>query len=149
MRATVFLLAALLALALSTPAMSEDVRSGDHAAHAQLTLDHGRKWIADKDTIDTVAAMKSAVQKVSGVSPRPSPAEMRTAGANLQELLQALIRGCTMDGASHEQLHTWISALAPQIEKLRTSEVPQDGYAAIEKISEILRSFDGHFQAGS
>lgn len=141
-------LAMTLATMQASPGMAAEVAADHHAAptEQQLTLNDGRKWAADKHTVDSVAAMRSTIRQV----PRgASAAELHVVGGKLQEQLQTMIRGCTMTGSPHDQLHTWISLLAPEIQNVIKAEQAGAGHTSIANISSLLDSFDAHFEVAS
>lgn len=143
-----FALAALVALSLlpTVPATAAEEHRHHEAAAPQLSLNNGQKWTADKHTMDSVAEMSSLVEKAKAPPAQASVESLNTLGRQLQEKLQSLIRGCTMTGGAHDQLHTWISLLAPQIEVLMTSQNIEEQQAGLEKISTLLTSFNQHFK---
>jgi hypothetical protein len=138
-----------LTLAYPSFAMAAEEQQHAHEAPSALTLDDGHTWIADKHSADSVAAMKSTIQESPGNAPGASVAELHILGQQLQEQLQTLIRGCPMTGPAHEQLHTWISSLAPEIQVLTKSADAGTGRASVERISQLLKAFDDHFQPGA
>jgi hypothetical protein len=148
MKTLVFPLALSLILAQPCIVLAVDGHPHGHEAGSGLKLNDGRKWMADKHTVDSVAAMKAGIEKAAVKAPTTSVAELHTLGQQLQEQLQALIRGCTMTGAAHDQLHSWIGQLAPEIQSLIQSSDATAGVASVERISDLLRAFDEHFERG-
>lgn len=144
-----YILATVLALAVVHPGPASAADEHHHAADASagLSLNHGQKWIADQHTVDSVASMRSIVGKAPDKPAQTSLEELHAMGRQLQEGLQSLIRGCTMTGPAHEQLHSWISALAPEIEALTRSEKIETGRVSFDKIVELLQAFDTHFES--
>ena len=144
-----YLAATLVILALvsqSQAAATEEHHGHGAAAELNLTLNDGQKWIADKHTFDSVTSMTAMVGKISAEA---TLQDLRTLGTQLQKQLQTLIRGCTMTGPAHEQLHAWIASLAPAILGLNQSEQVEGGREAVLKISHLLGEFDEHFQLTS
>ena len=142
-----YLFATLLTMSFlhAGPAVAADEHPHAHESAPQLSLNDGQKWVADKHTADSVASMRSAVAASPAKAPAAPVTDLRALGTQLQEQLQTLIRGCTMTGAAHDQLHTWITLLAPEIQALIKTEQPATGHATLEKISGLLVSFNEHF----
>jgi len=140
--------AVALALALAPPslAMAADAAHHGHESASGLSLNDGNKWVADKHTADSVAAMRSFIDKCPSKIPTASVEELHTLGQQLQDQLQTLIRGCTMTGLAHDQLHTWISKLAPEIQLVLNSQDAVAARGSVERISQLLDAFDEHFE---
>ena len=55
--------------------------------------------------------------------------------------VQALVRGCTMDGEAHNQLHHWLLPLIDQIKG-----VQQGKEGAAEQVRASVAAFEAHFE---
>lgn len=148
MRTLATLAAIALTLAQPVLAIAVDEPLQGHETASGLSLNEGRKWVADQRTVDSVAAMRSFIHKCPSKIPTASVVELHTVGQQLQDQLQLLIRGCTMTGPAHDQLHTWITALAPEIQLVIKSEDAVASRGSVERISQLLDAFDAHFEAG-
>jgi hypothetical protein len=142
-----YLAMTILALALiqSSRAAATDEHHHEHgeAAKPTLTLNDGQKWISDKHTTESVTAMASLIRKMA---PDATTADLQALGGQLHEQLQNLIRGCKMTGSAHDQLHLWITLVAPEIEGLTKLQQAEDGPKALARLSTLMAQFDEHFQ---
>lgn len=143
---TILIVSLLVLASMDIPARAADEHPHAHEDAPQLSLDAGRKWEADRHTADSVAAMRSAVRTAPANTAQASIDDLHAAGRQLREQLQALIRGCTMTGKAHDQLHAWIGQLAPEIEKLSSAGQVDAARASLDRISGLLATFDAHFE---
>lgn len=84
----------------------------EHAAPSgkALSLDHGNRWQADDHTRASVKRMQQTLAETD-------PAD-RTVGSTLQKQTDELIRGCTMTGEPHDQLHIWLNEFMPALNRM-------------------------------
>jgi hypothetical protein len=126
-----FVLAAVVVAAAcgSEPAAASDPLSA-------MQLDAGRKWKADDHTRQHIATMAAAVK---------SSDSDRHIGLRLRELLSALMTGCTMQGAPHDALHVYLSALASEIDAMQQTN-QSAAHRAHERATAILGRFGDYFE---
>lgn len=140
----------LLTLALIHPitARGEDPHAHHHdpAVELKMSLNDGQKWMADRHTFDSAAWMRASVTNFQKNASAGSLDAIHKVGQQLEKQLHELIRGCTMIGPHHDQLHIWIAMLAPQIEALIDATDVTAGQAAVAKVSDLLKVFDDHFR---
>ncbi len=74
-------------------------------------LDDGKKWQMDEHT-------RASVGRVDGLVAGAGD-DLGALADALDAEIQVLIKGCTMTGPAHDQLHVWLMALIPRIEGLR------------------------------
>lgn len=122
-----------------TPHKHEVAHDRSHApSEVGLSLNDGAKWELDAHTKDVMSKIVAVVE----VAPPSEPAV--TLGTRLDELTQQLIRGCTMTGPPHDQLHVFLVKWLPAVERLKTVEAPESE-AAIAEVRALLATFDQHF----
>ena len=98
-----------------------------------LRLDGAKRWKADEHTKQAVAALKARLA---------DPAlHGQALGDALDKEVQALVRGCTMDGEAHNQLHHWLLPLIDQIKG-----VQQGKEGAAEQVRASVAAFEAHFE---
>jgi len=98
----------------------EHAHSHDTTAVAEsnfgLNLNGTEKWQMDDHTRTMFMQMSERWKSVNG---NTLPAnELKMAGADLRRDVDSLIAGCTMQGAAHDELHTYLSAFIPAVEAL-------------------------------
>ena len=135
----------VLALSVSLPTWSfsqsqhnHQHEQGHHHGEASqshgLNTNHGKKWQMDDHTR---AMFKQMTQKVGTFS-----GDSKALGKLLQEDLQELIKGCTMKGAAHEELHKFLVLYMPAIGKLSESGHKED----LAKVKELLAMYPDYFE---
>lgn len=123
----------------------------DHHHHGEqhapeLSLNDGQKWVADQHTVDSMKAMQTVIKKFEKERTRPTVEDYATLGSQLEKELHALIRGCTMEGADHDQLHVWITLFAPALQDLVDADQVKSGRAAAKTITHLVGQFDKYFE---
>ena len=102
---------------------SEEASHEGHDGEMQLTLNDGTKWTVD----DHTQASAERLAKLAAEAPAiDSQDAARALGKVLDEELDVLVKGCTMTGPAHDQLHVFLTAFIPQVEKLK-NETAVDG----------------------
>jgi len=107
---------------------------------AAVPRNAGKTWEVDAHTRRVAQAMQDAVR----APPPTNAAGTRALGERLQELLQQLIAGCTMQGPAHDALHAYLGALMPRVDTMHGSD-PEAASRAQREVLEILRRFGDYF----
>lgn len=138
-------MAAVLVLTCTTMASAED----GHSEHAHgtsipgLALNDKAKWKADEHTLESVRDMQRFLDDFE--SDKLELSDYSSLASKLQQELDALIVGCTMQGPAHEQLHSWISSFAPAIRKLGEDSSNSSQKEAYTRVKELLLAFERRF----
>ncbi|MBK7618062.1 MAG: hypothetical protein IPJ10_01800 [Flavobacteriales bacterium] len=82
----------------------------DHAeAEAEIpevTLDNGKRWIANAETTEGIAKMSALITNYD-----PATGDPKALKAGLEEEFALIFERCTMTGESHNQLHNYLLPL--------------------------------------
>jgi hypothetical protein len=117
----------------------------EHDAPAkELALNNGSKWKTDEATKTNVAALQAIVSEFDA-SGDQSLAGYTSTGKKLNEGVTQLVSACTMSGADHDALHTWLEPLMGSIHALEKANDLESAAAAYHKISERLALFNTYF----
>ncbi len=124
---------------------AESIQAGSsHAEEARTTeielqLDEGRRWPLDEPTRAHVARM---TERIEDLDPATADAEtLRRTGGELSDDLDSLIRGCTMTGEAHQQLHLYLTALIPAVDGFAAGDAE-----AASRVAELLRMAPTYFE---
>jgi hypothetical protein len=79
---------------------------------AELRLDDGRKWQADSSTNHGIGKMRETVEDFT------SESDVEALKPVLEQQFNHILKGCTMQGEAHNQLHRYLVPLKLRIEKL-------------------------------
>ena len=132
----------------SSPAQAHDAEG--HAAHTENTaaeegltgiaLNNGQKWQMDDHTRSSFAKMAESFLNIDHMALQGEG--LKKAGADLQVDLNALIQGCTMTGAAHDQLHVFLTGYIPAVADLSESGRSADA----ESVKHYLERYGDYFE---
>jgi hypothetical protein len=112
------------------------------AGELVLTLDGTAKWVMDDHTRKVMAKTRETIE---GADTR-SVESLHKLAATLQKQLDKLIQGCTMDGPSHDELHVFLMAWIPKVDRLKTVEDVVAGQATVAEMKTMLTTYDQFFE---
>lgn len=139
------LLAVMLAL---VPCVSAEEHPAGHSHNSvlhELDLNKGKKWNADSHTMENATRMIALLDQFEISSEDKTLLAMQTLGGKLQRNVAELIRGCTMTGPSHDQLHVWLSGVIPVVATLKDAETVSQGKEAYDQLSPRIKEFTEYF----
>lgn len=117
-----------------------------HEGHGQavvLKLNHGEKWDVDEHTRASAVKIADLVQKAEAIE---GVDDARRLATNLDSELASLVEGCRMKGAAHDQLHVFLMALFPQVERLKEGETLTELQQTRDEIHQLLVAYNQHFR---
>ena len=88
-------------------------------ADFQLPLNGQEKWLLDSPTRSVLQTMHSRFLQTSLAE--MTQAERVNLAIQLEQDLDKLILGCTMEGGAHDALHKYLNALVPAVSQLKES----------------------------
>ena len=110
-----------------------------HEGHSTtVSLDNGKKWKANPETVEGIANMQSIVAK--GKAENTAPESLHAA---LSTEFKTIFEKCTMKGAAHDQLHNYLMPIKADLDKLKDNNSAQDGLSSLEA---HLKTFDNYFE---
>ncbi|PKL78605.1 MAG: hypothetical protein CVV25_10860 [Ignavibacteriae bacterium HGW-Ignavibacteriae-4] len=112
----------------------------DHSTVTGIMLNNGQKWIADKHTNDKVSQMK---KEIADYKDSKDYAKLTT---NLEADVNELIKGCTMDGEPHNQLHHWLEPLLGLVKGMKDANSDADKSAKVEELEKSLNQYTEYFK---
>ena len=86
-----------------------------HEANVELDLSSWQKWEVDNHTRQSAKTMSDLLNQTG---PFASPSDATALAEALDKERASLVRGCTMTGPAHEQLHAFLEVLSPKIDLL-------------------------------
>lgn len=106
----------------------------------QLSLNDEEKWLMDTHTRSVLGAMQDKVL-ASDINSK-TEAELIELGGMLEQDLDKLIQGCTMQGGAHDALHAYLGELMPAVTELKSSgSVEQAG-----QVKHLLSIYQDYFE---
>ena len=104
----------------------------NHENH-HLSLNHGAKWVMDAHTREMFETMTQRLE---------SNSKPELLGSQLDEDIKKLIKGCTMTGRAHDQLHLYLTSLIPAIEALKSEQSMDKLHAVKHALNNYKRYFE-------
>ena len=105
-----------------------------------ITLNNGEKWQADKHTNDKVSEMKKEIANYK----ESNDYEILT--TNLEADVKELIKGCTMVGEPHNQLHYWLEPYLAVVQSMKDASDEVDKSAKVAEIETSLNQYTEYFK---
>lgn len=126
--------------------LAEQAIEADHSGPdtgMSLKLNDGKKWQVDAHTRSSAADMTDLLRNTAPVG---SVEDARALAVALDEKLKGLIQGCTMTGPAHDELHVFLVALFPRVEKLKNGSDPAELHTVQQEIVALFDGYEQHFQ---
>ena len=116
-------------------------KAPEAARGPDLKLNNGKKWQTDAHTRLVMQEMDAAL---TSATPK-SVAEYKALGATLKTQVQKLVKGCTMDGPSHDQLHVFLTSFMPAVAALSEARDAARDQATLDELKRLMIAFNSHF----
>jgi len=98
----------------------------------EIVLDGDSKWNANKETTEGIEKMLLLVEKDNSQSVE----DYKNLAGQLNEQKNYIVKECTMNGPSHENLHVFLLPLITKIKELENTNSADDG--ATKKIAILM-----------
>jgi len=120
---------------------ADDVFALDNAWMSEIELDNGKKWDANIETTDGVNAMLGYIDEMAPTT----VAEYHELALKLNDEKNIVIKECTMEGPSHDNLHVFLHPLIDKIAALGKVSTAEQGAKVTETILENLNAYKNYF----
>ena len=117
----------------------------NHAEHhhdensESIELNNGEKWLVNEEMKPFVLKGEELVNTYI----QDGKTDYKTLAEQLKDQNSQLIKSCTMDGKSHDELHKW---LHPHLDIVKTLENETDAIKANEIVSQLQYSYQHYHQ---
>lgn len=108
----------------------------------EINLDNGDKWDANIETNQGVEKMLSLVE----ASEKKSVEDYHALASDLNETKNFVVKKCTMEGASHDNLHVFLHPLIDKIAALGKVSSVDQGSEITASIKENLEGYSNYFK---
>lgn len=107
-----------------------------------IQKDKGDKWQADVTTNEGVQKLQNTINTQS-----PSTLEeFHKLAKQLNEEKNFVVKNCTMEGPSHDNLHVWLHPLIEKIDALLKAETLEGASKLKESIEENINEYNTYFK---
>lgn len=114
----------------------------DNSWTSEISLDNGSKWKANKETTQGVKNMLAILESTE----TETVEAFHDLADKLNDEKNIVIKECTMEGPSHDNLHIFLHPLIDKIAALHKVETLDDGFALKESIWDNLQKYHNYFQ---
>ena len=119
----------------------EDSHGDQNNWMSQIQLDNGSKWKANTETTEGIQAMASRIAEDESNSIK----HYKKLASDLNDLKNTIIKECTMEGESHDNLHVFLVPLADKIAALGEVNSVHEGAEITKEIREYLEGYYNYF----
>jgi hypothetical protein len=119
----------------------EDSHGDQNNWMGQIQLDNGSKWKANIETTEGIQAMSSRIAQDESNSIK----HYKNLASDLNDLKNNIIKECTMEGESHDNLHVFLVPLADKIEALGELNSVHEGAVITRDIRKHLEVYFNYF----
>ena len=116
----------------------EQVQIQDEASEA-LQLNNGEKWMVNDEMKPFVIKSEALVESYI----KDNKTDYKTLAQEIKDQNNQLIKSCTMDGPSHDELHKW---LHPHLELVGKLAETDDAAQAQPMVTELQTSYQTYHQ---
>ncbi len=109
---------------------------------SEIELDNGDKWQANLETNEGVEKMLELVES----SEPKSVEDYHNLAAKLNETKNFVVKKCTMEGPSHDNLHVFLHPLIEKIAALGKVSSTEEGSKITARIKENLKGYYDYFK---
>lgn len=119
----------------------EDHQNDDDADNKSQTieLNNGEKWKVNAEMVPFILDGQEILSKYTG-------SDYKALAIQLKEKNSGLIKSCTMDGKSHDELHKWLHPHIELINSLEKAENLESANAIIANLNESFKTYSTYFQ---
>lgn len=133
---------------------NETITNEDHNAHdlkddgltnnwtSEMEKNDGAKWEANSETNEGVLKMQILLKTEDTTTLE----DYHQLAAKLNSEKNYVVKNCTMKGASHDNLHTWLLPLMSKIEALSESQNLEEAKKIKHSISENVDAYEEYFE---
>ena len=104
-----------------------------------IELNNGEKWLVNEEMKPFVVKGEELVNSYI----QNNQTDYKALAQQVKEQNSQLIKSCTMDGKSHDELHKW---LHPHLDIVKTLENETDAIKANEIVSQLQHSYQEYHQ---
>ena len=109
----------------------------------KFVLNDGKKWQMDEHTRTVIKNLDSlliAYQSIKSIT------EYQQLGEKLDEELILLIRGCTMEGPDHDQLHIFLGYFYPKVQNFKNEINIDASKTNLAEMNKLMSEYHKYFE---
>ncbi len=115
----------------------------EHSNQAiELKLNNGNRWEMDAHT----RKISSKMEETFFATDHTNLTNLKALGEQLEDQIGELIKGCTMSGEAHDQLHIFLADYVPTVQKLAKAKKFDTARSTAIKLKGNLETYKKHFK---
>jgi predicted small secreted protein len=122
--------------------MAAETHSINNAWVDEIKLDNGNKWEANVETTEGVDKMLNILK----TNETKTVEDYHNLASKLNEVKNFVVKECTMEGPSHDNLHVFLHPLIEKIEALGKASTTDEGSEITASIKENLEGYYNYFK---
>lgn len=108
----------------------------------EIELNNGERWLVNEEMKPHLMEAETALAEFVEEGSQDFNQLVET----LKTKNTALIKSCTMDGKSHDELHKWLHPHLELVDELEKAQDEQEATNLVQKLSESYELYHQHFQ---
>lgn len=108
----------------------------------KIRLNNGEKWLVN----DEMKPYVYEAEKVLSEYNESNSTEYKELAVVLKEKNTAVIKSCTMQGESHDELHKWLHPHMELVDKLEKADNVEEANETITQLNESFETYNQYFQ---
>lgn len=113
-----------------------------HHGMSGMSLNQGQKWMVNDEMKPHVHRAENHLNQYF----QSNETDYKMLASKLKEENTGLIKSCTMDGQSHDELHKWLEPHMALINDLENAENLEEANDVLSKMKASFESYNQHFQ---
>lgn len=107
----------------------------------EIETDNGQKWEANAETTEGVENMLALINQTQ----TQTLEDYHQLGSKLNDEKNYIIKECTMEGPSHDNLHVFLHPLIDKVSALQNSKSTSEAEEIVESMEENLQKYYDYF----
>lgn len=134
----IFTITTILTLTLLASSCNNSANQ-NHSTDPVIELNNGQKWKVNEEMTPFILAGYKILNEYSGT-------DFRALAKQLKSENNSLIKSCTMDGKSHDELHKWLHPHLELVDELKNAESEQKATEIIASLKKSYQAYNAYFE---
>jgi len=133
------ILAALVFVSLAVMSCKNSTAHTHEGESEEIELNSGEKWQVNTE-------MTPFILEGEQILGGHADGDYKVLAAQLKDKNSGLIKSCTMDGKSHDELHKWLHPHLELVEALNEAQTPEAADLIIANLKKSFETYHTYFQ---
>ncbi|MEZ4888721.1 MAG: hypothetical protein R3E32_28605 [Chitinophagales bacterium] len=134
----IYIISIAVLIALLATSCGNSHKSHNQEA-VQIELNNGQKWNVNSEMTPYILDAEQILMNYNGSNPKGLAEQLNAKN-------KGLIKSCTMNGKSHEELHKWLHPHMQLIENLDDAENTEEADIIIDELKTSFQNYHKYFQ---